>query len=664
MKQNKLYSFLILVGMLAICSCAKENEALVNPPLITETVQIRFLNLSGDETPKTLALERQTRYENIPFQFVSNAQNPPFDSVIIQVFAGNNLEYAREQRQRFSRRTNCIFVALPSKSDKPEPKSVDTVFIIQTTILQPEDTNQCYIKFLNANPDARVTYSVKLGCPNGENVFKNSQITNFTYCQASGTQEIYEGKRVISIIKNIAGSGDNPAGTELVGIFELDLKRLGQYILIVNKYDDVFFIDELVTASIALQPMQSIDERNAYVRVVNLSSESVTVAMSPGNVLASNLNTNSISQYNTISTCDATSLDKIILEHNGATTDSLYISFDVYKNYSIFAFDKMDAKASKIIAISPIDDRMIKKPDSAIIRVVNGNYENSGLTVSLGARESRDPNNKFGYSSGELLTVNLFEGEVSNAMYIQSGSNVPISVFTTTQPTKYLFSSNVAIEAGKEYVIAIDYSDGEGRLVAIEQGAESHSFSYALQSAFLQFANVVAGANQMTFSIPNLISDGRLAFNNTMTTFVPLGSNSITINGKTHNFTATRANRILLIASNTASNTDIFDIQSPNLGATAYNLKHRFINASFDTPFLQVNTDSETVINDNISYQSASAIREQWRERKYTFFFRNQTTDVELLRVGDLPLSFNKNYSIIFYGNKSSGYGITHLQEY
>jgi len=692
MKQYSLYRYapLVLIGIFLLSSCAKENDALVNPPLVSETVNIRFLNLSGDETPKTLVLEKQSRYENIPFKFLSEAQHPPADSVLIQVFSGNNLEYEREQRQKFARRTNCIFVALPSRSDSPEMENIDSVFIIQTTILRPDDTNQCYIKFLNVNPDSRITYSIKLGCPNGENVFSSNQIANFNYRQSSGVQEIYEGKRVVSIIKNLPQGGDtNAPRTELVGIFELDLKRLGQYILIVDKYDDVFFIDELATGAMYLQPLHSIEERNAYIRIVNLSSEMITVSKTPGGELETNLNPNFIAQYNTIPTCDATSLDKIVLTLNGENTDSLYLSFDVYQKYSIFAFDKIGSKASKIVAVPPISDRMVKKSDSAIVRVINGNYELGGITVSIGARESTDT---LGYSSGKTLTVNLHEGEISNEEYIKGGSNIPIAVFTATQPTKYLFSSNVSIEDGKEYVIAIDYSDGLGRLVAIEQDDELQPFSFAPQSAFVQIVNVVTGANQVNFSILNLISKGTIGHDNTATTFVPLGNNSITINGKTHNFNATRNERILIIASNDVNNTDVFDIQSPNLGATPQTLRHRFINASADTPILQINSSGppDTVaLQANILYQSAGNILTQWRERKYTFFFFNQnelkdaieiaiekangnekreTEELArikyLLRVGDLLMTFNKNYSIIFYGNRTSRYGITVVQEY
>ena len=693
----------LLCGIILLTSCAKENDALVNPPLISETVNIRFLNFAGDEMPKTLVLEREVRFENIPFGTLSQPQNPPIDSVIIQVFSGNNLEHEREQRQKFSRNTKCIFVAVPSRNDKPEFQNVDSVAIIQTTILPPADTNQCYIKFLNLNNDSKVSYSVKLGCPNGENLFS---VSTFNFLQSSGAEEIFEGKRVVSIVKNTPQS-ESP--TKLIGIFELDLKRLGQYVLIVNKFDEVYFIDELAVHQALPPPLQSIEERNAHIRIVNLSSDMITVSKTPGDELATNLNPNFIDEYNTISTCDATTLDKIILTHYGVNTDSLFLSFDVFQKYSIFAFDKTDAKAARIIAVPPVSDRMLTKPDSAIIRVINGNYENSGITVSVGSREA---NNDFGYSSPseETLTVNLQEGEISNEIYLKGGNNVPIAVFTSTQPTRYLFSSNIRIEDGKEYVIAVDFSDGLGRLVAIEKEEELAPITFAPQSAFVQIVNVIEGINQVSFNIPNLIENGKMTYSNFVATFVPLGNNSLTINGKTHNFVATRDERILVIASNNANNTDIFSFQSPFMGANSSRLRHRFINASFDTPILQVNTDTFSVFREDIFYQSTTAPISQNRERKYTFFFSNQEvyqdiyqrvfqtvyqTNVSkgdsiatreanlagrraairnfaerdnpgagLLRVGDLLMTFNKNYSIIFHGNRNSGYGITVVQEY
>jgi aspartate 1-decarboxylase len=546
-------------------------------------------------------------------------------------------------------------MALPSASNATEKKEVDTLIALQTSIIRPPDSAQCYIKFFNANPDASATYSIKSGCPNGENVFIDNAITAVQYKQSTGVQAVYEGKRVYSIIKNISGES---ASTKLIGIFEFDLVRQGQYAMVVNKRDELYFIDELSTEPVTLVPQQPIAARSAYVRVVNLSSEPITVAKSSGGELTTNLNPFFIDKYETIATCDQMSLDKLSLIHNGITTDSTFFSFDVYKKYTILAFDTKDKAASKIIPVQPINDRFPISADKAVIRVVNGNYDASGITVSIGARTA---NNDYGYESGTTLAVNLLDGEVSKDNSV-SGGYLPISVFSATEPTKFLFSSNIHIENGKEYLLAVDFSNDEGRMSVIEASTEQANINFEQHSIFIQIVNVANGEPYITFSLPTIIANGKIIQNTSVATFIPEGSNTITLNGKTHSFTTTKNKRSLIVATANANNADIFDIQSASMDANATTLKWRFINASDDTPTLQVISDYGT--GHNIKYMQPSPTFEQYKDRKYTFTFKNQDTDTELLVIGDLLMTLNKNYTILFYGNKSVGYKVTILQEY
>jgi hypothetical protein len=282
--------------------------------------------------------------------------------------------------------------------------------------------------------------------------------------------------------------------------------------------------------------------------------------------LASNLNQQLIDKYNVITTCDAMNLDKIKLLRNNVTTDSVYMSFDIYKRYSILAFDTDKGKASTIVAIPPIDDRMNKRTDKAIVRVVNGNYTESGITVSFGARTAEiTRENNTGYESGITIAVNLESGEYSKEMYINGGKSLPIAVFATTQPTKYLFSAIIEIENGKEYIIAVD-KFGNGKITAIEIDDEQKAIQYAEPASYFQFINVSSG--NINFSLPNIIQNGTLArFTPSLASFVPLGNNSIQAAGNNFDFTTNLTNRTLLIATGSSSQPELFAIQSPSMGA-------------------------------------------------------------------------------------------------
>ena len=671
MKRSILY--LISIIIILISGCIQENEALVYPPLIVETVQIRYFNLHKDESPRTLLLDKKSIANDIFFNSVGPVDSPPFDSATLQVMTGNHLTYKSYQKFKFARHSNYVMIALPDyriKTDTNITHYEDTVVYIQTTILEPPDTNQCFVKFLNANSDTSVNYSIKLGCPNGENLFIDNEISTVPYLQSTGIQAVYEGTRVISLIKNYKNVDDGSVANVVVGIFELNLKRLGQYALIVNKNDELYFINEL-DVNFPITKLNNVEARNAYIRVVNLSSAVVSVNSSSQGDITSDLNSKFIDDYKDITTCDALSLDRITLLENGNETDTVFMSFDIFKKYSIFSFDTKDKVAGRIIGVPPIDDRIKHKPNQAIVRVINGNIKDNGITVSVGGRGI---DNNVGYESGITLSVNLLEGEYSKPMYINAGA-IPISVFASTQPTKYMFSSLVYIESGKEYIIAVDGLN-DGSVTAIELDDEIMPIQYGHTSSFLQFINVCNGNNILNFTIPNIISNGKLTMSNLLTTFIPIGNNTISVSGKSFDLNATINDRTLLIAASNPNDPVLFAMQNPNMGANNNSFKFRFINASDDTPTLLIDTLEKTerdkgnlieyfkIFADDIAFKTASKINTNTRDRKYSFRFVNQETGAELYRAKDLLMTLNKNYSVIFYGNRNVGYRIFIVQEY
>jgi len=413
-----------------------------------------------------------------------------------------------------------------------------------------------------------------------------------------------------------------------------------------------------------------VEVRNAYIRVINLSSTNVIVNSKQGDI-TSNLNSNFIDSYKDITTCDAMSLDRIILKANNEQTDTIFMSFDIYKKYSMFVFDTENKVGGKIIGVPPIDDRIKPQVNQAIVRVVNGNILENGITVSIGAR---DANNDWGYESGITLAVNLLAGEYSKEMFVNAGV-LPVSIFASTQPTKYMFSSIIYIESGKEYIIAVD-GLGTGNIAVIEVNDEAIPIQYNETGSFLQIANVCNGNNILNFTIPNIIANGKLSNYNMLTTFIPVTNNySVKVASNIFNFNTTINERTLLIAASDPDNPTLFAVQNANMGASNNSLRFRFVNASDDTQMLLVDTvvniddkkdTTFNVFNNNIEYKSASVINSNARDRKYSFRFVNQATGKPLYKANDLLMTLNKNYTIIFYGNsnKNIGYGIFIVQEY
>lgn len=648
------YFFGCLLILLLLSSCAEENENLVNPATIYETVNVRFLNFAGDEGVRTLVLDNDLHFDNIAYNTISRSSNPPSDSVTIDVVKQGTIEFSSgEVKHKFARKTRYIIVALPSPLNAVDYKPVDTIVKIQTTSVSPYDTNECYLKMFNANNDTSCTYTLLLGCPNDSAIIKNLH-----YKASSGIKNIYKGIRTFSIVKN------TPSDTTLLGVYELELLASRQYAIIINKKDEVFFVDELSDNDNILLNPKVVTERDAYIRVINLASVPITVNNVPGDEIVSNLNSNFIDQYHRISTCSHRDKDQIQLVANSVCTDSVKYPFEVFKKYTVLALDYNEKAAGKLILVAPNRVASNNTLNKAVIRVVNGNYNNSGINVSIGAH---DASNEFGYEAGNILAKTLIAGNVSNEVAVEGG-NLPITVFTSTEPAKYIFSANVFVENNKSYILVIDYTNQKGRIALISEDDELKSIEYYNPSVFLQVVNVVENLQYANINIKNVLTDAKLNRENALATFVPVGNNTITINGKTHEFNAEETDRLLIIASGNSSDIDIFNIKSKTLGASSNDYKRRYINAAYDVPLLRVKSDSantsNSILQESIAYKTASDVETYTREKKFTLFFENQQDGNFLIKSTDLLMTLRKNYSVIFYGSKKTNYNILILQEY
>ena len=654
--------FLYFTMLIFIASCARENDALVNPPTIFETVRVRFLNFAGDEQPRTLVLEKISKYENIAYNTISSPVPPPFDSVQIEVFKDGNIEFTTgDLKQKFARKTRYIIMTLPSPIGASNYKAVDTIVRIQTTSVPPRDTNDCYIKMFNANNDTTVNYTLRLGCPNDSVIFRN-----LSYKKSSGIANIHKGTRVFSITKTTKNDIDTTQNTKLLGVYELELLPQGQYAIIINRNEEVFFVDELSDDNNILTTPKLVTEREAYIRIINLSSENVTINNEESEIV-SNLNPNFIDKYHKINSCDNLLKDKLKLLCNEEVRDSALISFEIFKKFTAIVLNSKENKAENLMIVPPIKQLPYNVGNKALVRVINCNFKESGINISAGARY--DNSNSHNYVSGDVLANALSAGELSKVVAINPGI-IPLSVFTSTEPARYLFSTNVVFEANKNYIIAVDFSEGNnnGKLTVIEEAEETIPVMFTKQAAFMQIVNATSDNKQINIELPKILNAAKLDPANSLATFVEEGNNTVTINGFNYNFTAKKADRILIVATGSSTQTDVFAIQSPYLGADSTNYKRRYVNAATDVPTLRVKSDStdaiEAILQENIHYKTASEIETITREKKIALFFENQQTGKMVAKVPDLMMTLRKNYSVIFYGTEQNGYNVLILQEY
>ena len=519
-----------------------------------------------------------------------------------------------------------------------------------------EEKNICYLKVFNAIPDTTSTYTLTLGCPNG-----NTLAGAVNYRGVSATQELKYGTYPISLMKNRAG------GQDILGLFSVDLADQMQYCLILKRNDEgkeeIWLLDELNSTTTNLSKANELPQRVTSIRAVNFSSNSISLKKDD-EFIANNLQSNQIGDYSDLSACETKYNDTLIAYISDEEKSRVSASLEVLEKYTAFVFDSASSIAHFTILAQPFN-LYEDISGKAIIRVINYAYKLPGLTFSLGARNNST--SSLGYTSGEVLASALTSGSISSPVLIQAGM-LPITVFTSTQPAKYIFGTNYEVEAGKSYVIAFfNDSNGDNKFTVIEESEKNLPVEYLEEGSFVDIIHLYPGNQYVNISIPSILNSVKIDFTTSLATVVPVGNTQVTINDKSIDLDAQVKNRNLLIAAGSKDDLEILSIISEPMGATINNYKRRFINCCKEIPAMSVRIDCDTcsLIAERVLYSKATAIETVDRERKLSLFFINSDDNKLLQRLADLSLVIGKNYSIIFgAGQKAGEYSIVVQQEF
>ncbi len=656
---KKIFVLLSIFAGLFI-SCADENELLVNPPPRFETVNVRFLNFSGDGLPRTLVLEDKLEIKNIESGKASMFYRPPADSVFIEVRNNTTTEFRTQARVRFGRNINYTYVALPSAIGNPEQQAVDTIISFGTSLSISQNPNEAFLKMLNANPDSTVTYTLALGCPNG--LVLSSYLP---YRRVSLSSVVRSGEVPLSIIK-MRGTEDS-----LVGLYSFNFAQRGQYTIIIRPNqlggEEVLILDELNQSAEVLSKPQVIDNRTATLRAINISSVPIEIDKIPGETITNGLVPYYIEQDKLITACSSIDKDTIAIMSNGNVSSMLDASFGVLEKYSVVVFDSENAKASNSILIEPV--RLTEElGNRAIIRVINADYLQLGISVSLGAREiqgAKGDELERGFRAGDALASRMEFSTISGVTLIEPG-RLPVAVFTSTEPAKLISASKFDVEAGKSYLLIV-YTDinKQQKLAVVEESDDAMPIVPLQPGVFTQIIHTTAGKNFISLSFPKLFSNAKLNYAGSLATVLPIGESVITIDGIAHTINATANDRVMLFSAGTATEQEIFDITEPPLYAGSNHYVRRYINASKEVPNINVNINETLLVMPNVEYKTRSSFERIYQEKKFSLFFDDASINKNVLRVDDLFLTYDKTFTIIFTGHsRHGGYSVIIQQEY
>jgi hypothetical protein len=456
-KLNFVAALLILALTQIVVSCnwPGENPDLVNPPLKSPTIGVRYLNLSAGGENRTLRLNYDDKIENIPYGTVSLQKNPPADSVFLAIDKNGSPEYTQKKPLKFlTRNINYTFISLASKKGAKNYRETDTIIWLATSLINPENGNEAMIRLFNGVPDSSVSYSVNFGCPNGAVL-----LTQQKYGKVSSKFEnIRSGEIPVSILKHKNNE------TTIIGVYKLNIKAKGQYCLIILPYNDievVYLYDELSKGDNPMSPAELLIEKEADIRILNFSSESFNVKTGQDEVIVDNLESRKASDYIKIKACDSQNSDFVIFSSNSVNyTDT--VSFEVLGVYNYLIADTKDKAGGQIIRIPPLYFPT-KSQDEATIRVIHTAWNRSGITLSMGLRNTTQ-----GVKTGERLVEDLQYGKISAPINVPAGY-APLTSFTATEPARLLESAIGEFVKGKSYlVIVASTPEGYDKIYIVE----------------------------------------------------------------------------------------------------------------------------------------------------------------------------------------------------
>ncbi len=669
----KKYNFRVLllaIGLL-IQSCAEENPDLVNPPPQSKTVRVRFINFASDGQERKLGLDGEVFTETVGYGECSEAVQPPADSSYPSVVLNGSTEFRASNKIRFLRDNYYTVFGLPSAPGDSIQRDLDTLISVGTLAGLPQERKKAYIKIFNAYPDSNRTYSMKRGCPNGEPL-----ATNVSYRKASPQMSVRSNGVPISILRTKAGE------TEFLGLFNLFFDEGKQYMVVIGKESNsdeekIYLLDEFNDASQAFGIETPELSLTTQMRAINVSNAEVTFAKQPdeivGDGVIQTLNSKYVGAYNKIGACSSRSLDSLYCLVGGDTASYESASLDVSERYTIIAFDSSTVAANLSVLTEPyrVDDY-----GNAIIRVVHAAYMRQTVTLSMAARDDNpysDQADSLGYLSGDVIAEDISYGEISEPRLVKPGENLPITMFTTTQPARLLNCAVGDIQPGGRYLMLLttNGATGEDEFYLIEKNTENAELEPLTEGVFTQIVNLVPDAEQIELRLDPTLTRAKMNYGASLATVVAEGERSLTMlsTGDSYVIGAEKDKRNLTIIAGEIENPDFLEFSYEPLDVSVSFYQRRFINASKGVSLLSIKLDDDDESNpftvERIAYGRASRLQNIEYERNLSIFFINSETNNTLLQVNDLPFPLGKNYSVIFGGSEAqNNYTGVVLQEY
>ncbi len=661
-KLNRYLSVLaIIIGGLILTGCPEEDEGLVNPEPVTNTVGIRVLNLSRADQPISFRFDSELEMGPIGFGELTNLSSPPdippYDSLIFEVLdLSGDVIFTPPVRPRLFRNINYTYIILPSRSTDSIQAEVGRLLVSQSAPSFREDDRDTYLKVLNGIDKDGISVVLRDGCPSGDEILRSA-----VFGIPSAQKGIAEGERTVSV--TIEQEGESQA----IGTYNIDVERRKQSMILVTEdmssptgYRVGIFDEEDELSQIT--SLEPVEENTLSIRLLNLADDNLSASFNSNANAFGDVNPYSVSNYRVFGACQTVYPDTVRYTV-GPDTDTLpnLYTFNVGQNYTIVNYpDDRDSTFTENnqIIINPIPITYQKQPGFATVRVFNAIPDDIGITLSIASNSLQIPAmiGELGenvlernYVAGNAIASSLTFGSLSPASNIAPGS-LPLALLTAANPASFISGYIAEFEADKDYVVYI-YGDKEDpKLSVIAEDMDGGELQEPVKGSILQVVNADPGVEPANITITSAtgyqpIEGAKIAFTNTLSTIVPLGDVVININGTVLSSTVGLLNRVVAIAD--PSGGQIHQMAKMDFEGRLFGM--RLINSAPGIENLTVVADDleNTPIFDPLPYGFYSAPVYWDGARSYVFYAFNGN-DRLLSTTSDIPLDHFKAYYLIF----------------
>lgn len=658
--------FLLILSTIIFTGCPSENDNLVNPPSNSSSVFVRAINLSGDFASIEMNVG-ETALGQINFQAVSNSINPPMDSVDLKVFRNNELILQPFRKQRFTRNLNYTFFIIPSGPKDSVQRQVDSILVLNSSIVKPNEINKCLLRFLNVYSDSTNTYSLKLGCQNGSNL-----ATNLQYRSASQYNSVNSGISSYTIVKNAGGVETN------IGTFEITLTEKLEYLIYITKgrngTEEVFLLDENGRNLNSIEKLTALTQTQTQLRFINLTDGIASLSENQGTNIINSIPADKYSEYKLITACSSNSLDKLVINSEQLGEASVFTSLELNQKFTLLGYESNNELKGFMVKQFRTFNNWNGK---SIVRVVNLYNSETSLTVSIGARNDASIQN-LNYKAGEILASSLPYETMGGINITQSGY-LPLTIFNNNQPIDYITGVVENIEANKSYLLILKGKDGEKpKITLIEEfydgGDQSDDIQYAKEGVFYQIANCNKSNNSQNFSLGNIIQNANLFYGSVISGVVEAKDYELTFNQTKQTVSFKSDKKPIFISIGDNNKNEILDLSTTSFDLTGKTIYQRYVNASPDigglSLYLNDFGENATPFLTGLEYKSVTEYSINPFDTKFTLFATNSIDTNLLARVTDIKFSYRKAYTLVFTGvsNKvndiETGYNMIIIQEF